>query len=212
MRLQRCSSSRKRVLILDILRDRYTALWLRGSLLLRRNLLLLLLICSIFRASLRDWLLLNRREGSGPLPAWAIQLHSTSSIRQILDRSSRRRRSKGLLWLLLAKSAKSRWLDTATGYLFLLIALLQCRRARLVDRFDIANKLTCHFHRHSAKVRNEMRAIRVTRETAFCTSSCFLACKRNNLTTVAAPTWTEGGDGLEAMGNAVVDLVAILIL
>lgn len=52
----------------------------------------------------------------------------------------------------------------------------------------------------------------MARETTLRASSCLFASKGNDLTTVAAPTWTESSDWFEPMWDAVVDLVAILVL
>jgi hypothetical protein len=86
------------------------------------------------------------------------------------------------------------------------------RHAVLVDRFDFDQQLVGHFHRHAAEVGHEVDAIRVGRQVALRTLASPLPAQRQDHAAVAAPIGRERRNRFEAMGDAVVDLLLVLLL
>ena len=57
-----------------------------------------------------------------------------------------------------------------------------------------------------------MRAVRVTGNSAFCTSTRVLPSKRKHISTVATPIRADVGNGFETMGDTMVYLLCIVVL
>ena len=97
-------------------------------------------------------------------------------------------------------------------------SLCLCRRAPLLLLLapgDFAGLLEEHvrsLHRHAAKVGDKVRAVGVAGDVAFRAPSCVLAPQRKHVAAVAAPVGTDVVDGLEAVRDAVVDLVRVIFL
>ena len=82
----------------------------------------------------------------------------------------------------------------------------------MVDVLPVAQEDVRSLHRHTAEVGNKMGAVRVTGDVALRTAASVLTAKREHITTVTAPVRTDVGNRLEAMGNAVVDFLRIVVL
>lgn len=88
------------------------------------------------------------------------------------------------------------------------------RRGPLVvfNSTQLGKKLVRCFHRHTAKVGNEMSAGGMTCQVTFGALSSILASKGKHISTMAAPISTNIGNRGESMRNAMVDLDFITIL
>lgn len=88
---------------------------------------------------------------------------------------------------------------------FLLVPL------QTVDITPISEQLVRSLHRHAAEIRNQVSTISMTSDTTFRAPASILSAKREYISTVTAPVCTDIGEGFEAMGYPVVDLLFVVL-
>lgn len=81
----------------------------------------------------------------------------------------------------------------------------------LLDGAHVAEQLVGGLHRHTTEVRHQMRTVGVAGDAALRASSSVLATKGEHVAAVAAPVCADVVDGLETVGDAVVDLLFVLL-
>lgn len=82
---------------------------------------------------------------------------------------------------------------------------------RLIDIAPVAEELICGLHRHTTEVGNKVCAISVTGDVALAASSSVLSSKGKHVTAVTAPVRADVRERLEPVGNAMVDLLFIVL-
>lgn len=74
---------------------------------------------------------------------------------------------------------------------------------------ELSQDLICAFHAHATEIRDQVNAARVTSKLALCASSGLAPTQREHVTTVATPVGTHVVESIEAVRNAVVDLLLV---
>ena len=85
------------------------------------------------------------------------------------------------------------------------------RTLLLVDEPHVAQQPVRRLHRHAAEVGDEVHAVGVAGDVALGALARVLAAEGEHVAAVAAPIGADVGEGFEAMGDAVVDFLLVIL-
>ena len=88
----------------------------------------------------------------------------------------------------------------------------RARRALLlVDEPHVAQQPVRRLHRHAAEVGDEVHAVGVAGDVALGALARVLAPEGEHVAAVTAPVGADVGEGFEAVGNAMVDFLLVIL-